>query len=389
MRRSTIRPLSILVAALVTITALAVATAGISTNDQGNPSSRSAGKLGTLALYTWFQNLGLQVHRVSGSFDLGSTDVLILYDPTVEITNVDVASVLALLKSGGDVVVVTDLSSIGVAQPLLNALDVQVERPVAGGNAVPEQPFDATSRVTSVPVSAGYSFAQLPPTVPLLETGQDAVAAATRIDGGGRAYVIGNTLPLSNDGLRHADSEFFALSLLQRARGGRVGFDEYHHGEGGQAAEGAAVIFNGPIGVAAVLAALIVLAAVAINGRRLGKPIPAGEVAAVPSAAAYVAALGRLLSRSRQRGAIAARYADELKRFVGERTGMDAHLDDSAFAAGVRAAGGAPQADALGELLRKLRTLQASTPDEQQLLRAAREVDSFEQEWAGGAQLRR
>ena len=40
------------------------------------------------------------------------------------------------------------------------------------------------------------------------------------------------------------------------------------------------------------------------------------------------AAMGQLFARSRQRGPIAARYADELKRRIGGATGVDAHLDD-------------------------------------------------------------
>ena len=79
-----------------------------------------------------------------------------------------------------------------------------------------------------------------------------------RVAFGGRAYVLGDTAPLSNDGLRHPDSSFLALSLLQRARGGRISFDEYHHGEGAQTS-GAGAIFDGPVGLATLLIGLVVL----------------------------------------------------------------------------------------------------------------------------------
>ncbi len=55
----------------------------------------------------------------------------------------------------------------------------------------------------------------------------------------------------------------------------------------------------------------------------------------VPSATAYVTAMGQLFARSRQRGPIAARYADELKRRIGGATGVDWHLDDATFCAAI------------------------------------------------------
>ncbi len=168
---------------------------------------------------------------------------------------------------------------------------------------------------------------------------------------------------------------------MQRARGGRVSFDEYHHGEN-DSASGAAAIFDGPVGIAALLAMVVLLLTFAVNGRHLGKPAPDTGTASVPSATAYVAAMGRLFARSRQRGPIAARYAEELKRRTGAATGVDWHLDDAAFCAAL-AVTGRPAASATGALLARARALAAGRPDENELLRLAREVDSCEREWSG------
>ena len=54
---------------------------------------------------------------------------------------------------------------------------------------------------------------------------------------------------------------------------------------------------------------------------------------------AYVTAMGQLFSRSRQRGPIAARYAEELKRRIGSATGVDWHLDDASFCAAIAVTG--------------------------------------------------
>jgi hypothetical protein len=199
--------------------------------------------------------------------------------------------------------------------------------------------------------------------------------------GAGRAFVLGDTQPLSNDGLRHGDSSFLALSLLQRARGGRIRFDEYHHGEGTQTS-GAGAIFDGPVGLATLLVGLVVLLAIALNGRRLGKPMQDGGDAAVPSATAYVTAMGQLFARSRQRGPIAARYADELKRRIGAATGVDWHLDDTAFCGAISLTN-PHAAPALAALLAHARALASGRPEESELLRLAQDVDACERQWTG------
>jgi len=374
-----LRAVLVLIAALCILVVISVAAA-IPPNDQNNPSSRSAGTLGTLALYTWFSSLGLDVGRLSGSFDLKGSDLVICYDPTVPLSDADVASLMQFLRSGGDLVLAISPDSLGDSASLLNSLGVNPAVSLGSGAATIAQPFDSTDRVRSVPVAAGLTFADQQPLVPMLVEQQQVIAGVVRV-GEGRAYVLGDTQPLSNDGLRHGDSAFFALSLLQRSRGGRVSFDEYHHGETNTTA-GAAAIFDGPVGIAAILALLAVLLTLAINGRRLGKPARDAGAASVPSATAYVTAMGQLFARSRQRGPIAARYAEELKRRIGAATGVDRHLDDTAFCSAL-AMTGIPAAPATAALLARARTLAAGRPDEGQLLRLARDVDACEREWSG------
>jgi hypothetical protein len=368
-----------LMAALAILAAIAITTA-IPPNDQLNPSSRSAGTTGTLALYTWFSNLGLDVNRITGTFDLSGSDLVFCYDPTVALSTADVSAVMAFLQSGGNLVLVVTPASLAAAAPLLSKLDVNPSASVGGGVAVVAQPFDSTDRVRSVPVGSGLTFSDQAPLVPMLVERNRVVAAMVRVGTSGRAYVIGDTAPLSNDGLRRGDASFLALSLLQRARGGRISFDEYHHGEG-TGTSGAGAIFDGPVGVATLLVGLVVLVAIALNGRRLGKPSHDGE-ATVPSATAYVTAMGQLFARSRQRGPIAARYADELKRRIGAVTGVDPHLDDAAFCAAVSVAN-PHAAPALASLLDHARALASGRPEESELLRLARDVDACERQWTG------
>ncbi|HEY6470389.1 MAG TPA: DUF4350 domain-containing protein [Candidatus Dormibacteraeota bacterium] len=379
MSRAPLSAILVLIAGICVLAIIAIAAA-VPPNDQTNPSSRSAGTLGTLALYTWFSRLGLDVNRISGTFDLHSSDVVFVYDPTDPLDSSDVKTAMSFVRSGGDLVLSVTPDTLANAAPLLGDIGVDPALSVGPGNATVAQPFDSTDRVSSVPMGAGLTFSDQSPLVPMLVEAGHVVAGMVRV-GTGRVYVLGDTQPLSNDGLRHGDSAFLALSLLQRARGGRIGFDEYHHGET-NATSGAGAIFDGPVGLATALVALVVLFTIALNGRRLGKPATDGGSAAVPSATAYVSAMGQLFSRSRQRGPIAARYADELKRRLGGVTGVDWHLDDQSFCAAI-AVTGDPGAPGLAALLSHARALASGRPEESELLRLARDVDACERHWMG------
>jgi uncharacterized protein DUF4350 len=378
MSRPPVSAMLILIAAIGILVVIAIAAA-IPPNDAGNPSSRSAGKLGTLALYTWFSGLGLDVNRIAGSFDLRGTDLLFCYEPTVALSTGDVNTAMAFVGSGGDLVLVISPGTLTNAAPLLGRLGIDPAAELAPGVATVAQPFDSTDRVHAVPVGAGLAFTDKTPLVPMLVERGQMVLGMERVGTSGRVYVLGDAQPLSNDGLRHDDSAFLALSLLQRARGGRIGFDEYHHGES-NAVDGAAAIFDGPIGLAALLFAMLVLVTIGLNGRRLGKPTRDVDAAAIPSATSYVTAMGQLFSRSRQRGPIAARYAEELKRRIGGATGVDWHLDDAMFCVAV-AMGGDDRASAISALLARARALAAGRPDESELLQLARDVDACERDW--------
>lgn len=376
MRRS-LQPLAVLLTALVIIAVLA-AIAVTPPSDDSDPSSRSAGKLGSLALYTWLGNLGLPVSRIGSDFSVAGADVLVEYDPSTGFAPREGDAVTSFVHGGGDLILVLDRASAGHASTLLHSLGVTVAGQTTAGTAAPAQPFVPADDVHAVPTAAGLSLREQAPLVPLLRQG-GAVVAGTVAVGAGRAYVLGTSLPFSNDGLRHGDSAYLALGLLARARGGHVVFDEFHHGEGAAAA-GSASIFNGPLGVAAILAVTLTLVVLAVNGRRVGRPVAATDTASVPSATAYVSAMGDLFARSRHRGMIAARYAEQLKRSVGATTGLPSGLDDAAFVAALAAAGSV-RAGEVGALLQRARALAAAKPDERALLRLARDVAVAEQSW--------
>ncbi|GAC1337133.1 MAG: DUF4350 domain-containing protein [Candidatus Dormibacteria bacterium] len=379
-----IRAVVALLGALVVVALVGLIGAASPPRSDADPSSRIAGRAGTLALYTWLHQLGFQVDRLSGSFRPDGHDVLVIDQPTSAISEDDLARVQHFVAGGGDVILAVDGETVSRVELLLSALQLHAQPAAAGTHAGLVQPIDAGDRVHRVPISTtALAFDDAPGVAPLLADGQAVVGVA--VGGGrgrGRAYVLGSALPLSNDGLRQDDSAGLVLTLLERARGGRVVFDEYHHGE--VDAPGAATIFKGPLGAASIGAVLVAVLYLALSGRRLGRPIPAGDASLVPSASAYVDSMAALVARSRLRGGVADRYADELKRRVGGIAGVDPRLPDAGFLDGLRGYSGTGATE-VASVLGRARELASLRPSEGALLELARRVDTVEREWAGAA----
>jgi hypothetical protein len=387
MRRSSVTPVAILVVVLAVLVAVIV-IAGPGSSADDDPSSTANGRAGTLALYDWLPATGAGVHRIYSAFDLGGTDVLISADPLDDYayTAGDDATLTSFLDGGGEVVLaISDPASVAA---VLDPLGIAAQ-PSDLASATPTQPFPGSAGVASVPLAApgeatsgsvwtfsggGGSL------VPLLGGPQAPVAAAVRV-GAGRLYLLGSEYPLSNDGLRRGGSAAFVLGLVESARGDRVGFDEVHHlGTAGSGDQGLTAVFQGPLLAAVLLAALVVLAYLVTSGRRLGRPLPRRDPARVPSVLEHIEAVGHLLSRSRERGAVAGRYAEELKLRVGRVTGVEPRLPDPDFVAAL-AGFGEDRARAAAVLLEQARQLAGGRPTEGDLLGLARRVDALEAEW--------
>jgi hypothetical protein len=386
MRRAVIGYSVIGVAVILTLVLLIAGTPA--PNQEDDPSSRVAGKAGTLALYSWLNKLGFGVHRISGQFDTSGSDVLFIVDPRTVITDADADGVVQAVAGGADLVLAVSPASEANATALLVRLRVALGTVRPAGDSEPAQPIDAGSRVHHVPMAAGSAIEPAPFLTPLLTQSGSLTAVAEQLSvGGGRAYVLASAFPLSNDGLRKADSSTLVLSMLERARGGSIGFDEYHHGEATVTADGAAAVFQSPLGLALLLGVASFVIFLAVSGRRLGRPLEGHDVALVPTTATYIGAMAGLYSRSRDRGVVAARYADELRGRLP--TGWFAPAGpagDAAFVDAVRSVRPELAAD-VATTLQRARGLAAGRPDAAALLALARDVDELEDRWAEPARV--
>jgi hypothetical protein len=379
MRRPIVTYAAVAAAVALTLVVLVLGTSAPSQND--DPSSRVAGKAGTLALYRWLDNLGFGVNRISGQFRTSGSDVLLIVDPRTPISDADAGGVIDAVAHGADVVLAVSPESEASAQALLIRLRVTLSAARPAGDSVPAQPIDVGDRVHHVPMAAGSAIDPAPFLAPLLTQSGQLTAVAEQVAGGGRAYVLASSLPLTNDGLRHADSSTLVLSLLDRARGGRIGFDEYHHGEVSVTTDGAAAVFESPLGLALLLGVAATVVFLVLSGRRLGRPVAASDPAMVPTTATYIDAMAGLYARSKDRGAVATRYAEELRRRLAVGAGADpGPAGDAAFVSALRATrpGLAGDVDAA---LRRARALAQARPDAAALLSLARDVDDLEARW--------
>ena len=252
----------------VALVLLVVGTAPPSQN--GDPSSRVAGKAGTLALYDWLGNLGFSVHRISGQFDTSASDVVFIVDPThgAERRRRRRGDARAGQRHRRRARAVRDQT--GSSARCSTACASPSTRRARAGDSTPAQPIDAGDRVRHVPMAAGPAIEPAPYLTPLLDSRALSTAVAEQVSGAGRAYVLASPFPLSNDGLRDGDSATLVLSLLERARGGAIGFDEYHHGESAPGRRRRHGHLREPGGLALLLGVAAVLAFLALSGRRLG-----------------------------------------------------------------------------------------------------------------------
>lgn len=379
-------PIAVLLAAFIGLTAAVIAV-GPKSVDDNNPSSISAGHQGTLALYTWLGKLGYNAGRLETSFDLPSGGTLISVEPAEHYSDEDVVALTSFVDGGGTAIVAaSDTISIN---NILEKFGIRATGDVLTPFTDAAQPinFYGAARVQMLPqpmVLALYNQSvnvfspSAADVVPVL--GTDSIVGVGVAHGTGKLFVLGNSYPLSNDGLRRADNAAFVLSLVARGGQNDVIFDDYHHGGAGGANLGLDSVFKGPLLLAVWITIFILLLYFFTSGRRLGRVMAPQSRDRLPTANEYIESMAHLYSRSAQRGHIAERYAAELKQRLAAVTGAHAYVPDEQFLAEIRPFDAAGAEVAAG-ILRRARSLAAGAPSEEALLNLARDVDACERAW--------
>ncbi len=245
-------------------------------SEPDSPTTYASGDHGALALYRWTQALGYDSRRLEyRDFMLDQNDAaLVMLNPSEAITLDEADKITQWVKNGGVLIMADNSSSLfGASRTLLRELDVRRDvysSTLTLDHATVAQPLLDQPPAGTVPVDTGYIL--VPETndyVTILSADSAAVLVGSK-RGAGYIYVSSSTVPFTNAGLRDTNSAALVLNLLRRVpTGGRIQFDEYHHGRIAPPSTGGVLLSN-PWGWAALYAVLAVGLYLALSGRRFG-----------------------------------------------------------------------------------------------------------------------
>ncbi len=119
--------------------------------------------------------------------------------------------------------------------------------------------------------------------------------------------------------------------MLRRVpAGGRIQFDEYHHGFFTPPST-TRLVLGSPWGWAAAYAVLVVALYLLLSGRRFGRPVPLKEELTRRSSAEYIESMADLFQRGGKRSYILQHYHAAFKRKLAGPLGANPQLPDEEF----------------------------------------------------------
>ena len=339
---------------------------GSSTKGQSpNHASTSDAVDGTSALRAYADALGYQSGSVEGTFSLPTAaGLLFVFTPSNGFSADQVAQLNSWMQSGG---VVVYAAEAGDPQ-----LDTQfgLRRSRTG---VPARAHAAAPIFGGVEAVGGAdtarAFKPAPTQVPLLRNDAGEVLGVRQAVGQGQLVALTDPLILCNGYLGKPDNGRFAADLMAMTpAGGRVWFDEFHHGAAASASPETAWMTT-PWGFALLLAVIITFAGLAMRGRAFGPAIPL-RARDDRSTAEYAVAVGSLLHRTGARRVTLEALLSATRRAVAQRVGLGADVPSDRLNATI--AQRAPAAAA--ELSRAERGLELATVGEAEVLEMARRL---------------
>jgi hypothetical protein len=361
---------------LGTIAIQALTPAG---NDASLPAGTtlSAAPRGALALSQWLEAEGYGVERVREfPFSGDGLDALFVIVPhEEEFTDDQAKDVIAFVERGGTLILASDGGAGSAALERALALSVRAGKTGGEETATPIGPTLARPPVRTITFDEDATVEPtLPNDVHFLPraTSPDGTVVATMTRGAGRVHILSGAYPLTNEGLPRADNLPLVQNLLAGLpAGARIGFDEFHHGYGlGSSIADRAL--RSPWGWTLCYLAALAFIAVALNGRRFGRPLPAPPPSPL-APAEYARALGNRWYERKQYAFAQVHTAERLKRALAAIFGVDPALDDAAFCAVL----GHRRPDLAAECAALLADLRAETKHEARFVALMRRADDL------------
>lgn len=319
---------------------------------------------GTSALRLYADALGHSSGTIEGDFTLPSSPGLLFIFTPAPFSADDVQRVNSWLNGGGVVIYAAEGGDfmldhqLGVRRgQVVRAAGAHAGAPILGG-------------VESLKGADGARA--LKPTasqVPLVRNGSGDVLALKAAVGRGQLVALSDPLVLCNGYLDKADNGRLAADLLAMTpAGGRVWFDEYHHGAVATQSPETAWMTT-PWGIGLLSAVVILFVGLALRGRAFGPPISLRQQAE-RSTAEYASAVGSLLHRTGARHLTLETLLSATRRSVAEQVGLGRDTPSDQLNAAL--AQRAPVAAA--ELARAGRELELASVSESDLLAMARRL---------------
>lgn len=372
------RDLIALVAAFALLVALIALGPGSNQSAPGGgPSSHASSPGGALALHRWLEALDYEVERlqyVAFAPDPAAA-MLIVLEPSERYSREEAEAVRAWVEGGGTLLLADGRPGLGApAALLLEAFDLAVALspdPIAGDFAPVLQPALGAPVARRLALNSVTIVASERSDLAPLAGSVEAPALAGLQYGAGYVFVSAAAHPFTNEGLRDDDNAAMVLNLLRRVPpGGRVVFDEVHHGFVGEASM-RSLLLGTPWGWATLYGGAVLVGYLIITARRFGRPVPLQAEAARRSSAEYLASMAGLLRRAGKGAYVQEHFRSGFKRRLARANGLSPDLDDRDLVAAI-AQTRPTDARAIAELLGRMGRPAA---DDQALLELVRDAD--------------
>jgi len=243
----------------------------------GDRSSYRSTPFGTKAFFTLLEERGYEVARFEKPFtELKNQDpgtlIVIALPPKHNPDEEEFTALNKWVEAGGLLVIVDREIDLNI-----DDMTVHTERANAKSEVRPLQPTLFTRNVERLALSQHATRVRVDSREATYHIGDDQAAVLADVQvGKGRMVLLTDQYVVANNGISEADNVIVALNMLAERPGGRIVFDEYHHGYGRSSTSGSLMsYFRGTpvpwmLAQAGLLAALIVYT----YGRRFGRPVP-------------------------------------------------------------------------------------------------------------------
>lgn len=345
----------------------------------------SAAPDGLRALWLWLEAMEFVVVRNDGdTFAIPTDSAVIFVLPNQhEYSPTEAAMVRAWVAAGGTLVLV---GPTAVDEALSDAFLVKAGPPAEALllEATQGQPLlpDLAAPIQLMGNATTLDLSDAPNALPVLLTADALITLAVQQVEQGVVWHLSPHHSLINEQLRDPAQATIVPALLRHAPpGARVVIDTYHLFGPAAATDNTITslqdwLYRTTTGWALLFTLGVTLLFLALQGQRLGPPLPVQEGNRRREAAEYVIAMANLLRRSQQRGFVAHHHKQRLKRALGQAFTISPQLDDALFLQQVQQGNNQLSPEQIERLATLLRTLHGQL-QERELTQAVSQVDKM------------